>query len=368
MKIGFISTFDVCDKSAWSGTINFLYETLKNEYDIYPIVVKLHPIQKIISRITKIIICGKRKFTMIDQFFNKINVKHNIKKAQKNGVDVFFAPAASTLLGVANIPANCKVIYLSDATYHCMINYYYFNENQKDIKKFNSMEKNSLYRADEIIFSSDWAKQDAIKYYGVDEKKIHVLPFGANLDDKYIEHNIGDIIKILFVGVEWERKGADLAIECINILNNKNYKKKFELTLIGLDKPKQYVESEFVHFVGKLNKNNREEFRLMISYYQNSDIFLLPTKAECAGIVFSEASMYGLPIFTHNTGGISSYVDDRKMGRTLKLGSTGKDFADAILEMLINNKYQEWSKNSRQKFESELNWKCWFDNCKKIIG
>ena len=62
-----------------------------------------------------------------------------------------------------------------------------------------------------------------------------------------------------------------------------------------------------------------------------------------------------------------SYVEDGKTGRALKLGSTAEDFADAILEMLINGKYREWSKNSRHKFESELNWNCWIENCKKII-
>lgn len=86
-----------------------------------------------------------------------------------------------------------------------------------------------MLRADEIIFSSNWAKQDTIKYYGVAANKIHVLPFGANLDDKYIEHGMGDIIKILFVGVEWKRKGTDLAIECVKILNNKNYEKKIRI-------------------------------------------------------------------------------------------------------------------------------------------
>lgn len=368
MRIGFISNFDVCNKRAWSGTINFLYETLNKEYDMYPIVIKPQIIQKTTRKITSIITCGKRKFTVLDRFFYKINVNQKIREARKKEkINVFFAPAASTVLGVAKIPSDCKVIYLSDATYHCMVDYYYFHESQGDIRNYNCMEKNSLFRADEIIFSSNWAKQDAIKYYGVAANKIHVLPFGANLDDKYIEHSMGDIIKILFVGVEWERKGADLAIECVKILNNKNYKKIFELTIIGLDKPEQYAENEHIHFVGRLNKNNPEEFKQMITYYQESDVFLLPTKAECSAIVFSEAAMFGLPVFTHNTGGVMSYVEDGKTGRALKLGSTAEDFADAILEMLINGKYREWSKNSRHKFESELNWNCWIENCKKII-
>lgn len=364
MKVGFISGFDIYDKRAWSGTINFLYETLDKEYDIYPIVIKPLLFQRIVRKITAIITNEKRKFTIWDQIFYRVNVNVKIREARKKGIKTFFAPAASTILGVANIPSECRVIYLSDATYHCMLNYYYFHESQGDIKQYNKMERNSLFRANDIIFSSEWTKQDATHYYKVDADKIHVLPFGANLDDQYIEHDIGSVIRILFVGVEWERKGTDLAIESVKILNKKNYSKQFKLTIIGLEKPEEYVDSEEVHFVGRLNKNKPEEFKQMIEYYQKSDIFLLPTKAECAGIVFSEAAMYGLPVFTHNTGGIMSYVEDGKTGRGLELGSTAEDFADAILEMLNEGKYKEWS---RKKFEKELNWNCWIEKCKDII-
>ena len=46
MKAGFISEFEVNNKKAWSGTINFLYETLYKEYELYPIVVKQTFVQK----------------------------------------------------------------------------------------------------------------------------------------------------------------------------------------------------------------------------------------------------------------------------------------------------------------------------------
>ena len=51
----------------------------------------------------------------------------------------------------------------------------------------------------------------------------------------------------------------------------------------------------------------------------SSDILLLPTQAECAGIVFVEASAYSMPIFTHDTGGISNYVINGINGYRLPL-------------------------------------------------
>lgn len=369
MKIGFISEFDLADKKAWSGTISFLSETLSKDYDVYPIVVKDSAVQTYLKKFIKFISLKRWNYTIIDKLIYGIKVNNRLKQAVKSGVKVFFAPAASCLLGNANIPDGCKVIYLSDTTYHLMLDYYFFGVSKNDKKCFNKSEQDALNKATDIIYSSDWAKKDAVSYYGVNEDKIHVLPFGGNLRDEYYPKKELDKknIKILFVGVDWERKGTDIAIDCVNKLNQLETDFHFELNIIGLEKPKDRNFGDDIHFIGKLNKNNNDEFEKLINYYQTSDLFLLPTKAECAGIVFAEASMYGLPIFTHNTGGVMTYVDDGKTGRGLELGATGEDFANAILQMLNNGQYLEWSLNARKKYESELNWDRWCRDIKLII-
>lgn len=57
--------------------------------------------------------------------------------------------------------------------------------------------------------------------------------------------------------------------------------------------------------------------------------------------MFAESSMYGLPIFTYNTGGIGSYVVDGKNGYKLPLESTPDDFADLIFKIIKNKKLYE---------------------------
>ena len=125
--------------------------------------------------------------------------------------------------------------------------------------------------------------------------------------DRYQGHQKRDtannIIHLLLVGVEWERKGIDIALDCVRTLNNMQEKYSFDLTIIGVDKPTDQEYEPYIHILGRLNKDVPEEDERMVSYYQNSDLFLLPTKAECAGIVFAEAAEYGLPSITHKTGG-----------------------------------------------------------------
>jgi glycosyltransferase involved in cell wall biosynthesis len=109
----------------------------------------------------------------------------------------------------------------------------------------------------------------------------------------------------------------------------------------------------------------------MISLYEESDIFILPTKAECAGIVFSEASMYGMPSVTHDTGGIPNYVEDGKTGRRLALGAAPEDFASAIESIICENHYEAYSRDARIKYETDINWKHWtvvFDEAVKKVN
>lgn len=367
-KLGFIARKDLDDRLQWSGTIRFMRDDLLNAYQIIPIVVKESLIQKVVQKAVRIITHNKIRrlqFTPIESFRCQKMVEH----AAAEGCKLFFAPAVSDLIAGLKMPANTKLIYLSDTTYHAMIHYYFF-ESAHDQKIGNLQESRALQNADEVIYSNDWAKNDAINYYGIAPKKLHVLPFGANLKDQYNpskqrKRADDSTIHLLFCGIDWERKGAGLALECLKILNASDQKRRYDLTLIGLNAP-EGTHDENALFVGHLNKNSESDLAKMIAYYQNSDVFILPTKAECSAVVFSEAAMYALPSFTYNTGGTATYVWDRVTGRCLPAGSTAEDFSNAIREMFDQNLYQKYSMQARKYYEEKLNWSTWVSEFKKI--
>ena len=95
-----------------------------------------------------------------------------------------------------------------------------------------------------------------------------------------------------------------------------------------MELPNEYKELPDVDFIGFLNKNNEEEYQRVIQIISSSDILILPTKAECAGIVFAEASAYGLPIFTYDTGGVGNYVINGVNGYRLPLKDNASEFAE----------------------------------------
>ena len=88
-----------------------------------------------------------------------------------------------------------------------------------------------------------------------------------------------------------------------------------------------------------------------------TDFLVLPTRAECAGIVYSEAAAYGIPSITTNTGGIGDCVQDGVTGFTLPLSATITDYADLIVSILNSaDKQKSLKLAARNYFEMEMNW------------
>ena len=104
----------------------------------------------------------------------------------------------------------------------------------------------------------------------------------------------------------------------------------------------------------------------MVKIITESDFLLVPTMAEAAGIMFCEASAFGLPSFTHHVGGTPDYVVNGVNGYGFPLGTTAKEFADKIKECIRSGELDKMRATSRQFYEERLNWRKWSEEFKKI--
>jgi glycosyltransferase involved in cell wall biosynthesis len=94
--------------------------------------------------------------------------------------------------------------------------------------------------------------------------------------------------------------------------------------------------------------------------FRQTDFLLLPTRAECAGVVFSEASAYGIPSITTNTGGVTTYVKDGINGFALPLEAGAAAYAEKIEWLLTDSfQYQRLRLSSRELYDEYLNWNSW---------
>lgn len=373
LRIGFLSQFDPMDRKASSGTSYKMAEQIAKIGDIEWIPIELTKTGRNLCRIQ--IYANKffKKKLMIKMTeFGSRHLYKPLHEAELKKYDIIVAFFCSDVL--ANIKAETPIIYFTDATFPAMLDYY---PDFSNLWKFNrqqgiNVESRAIQNATHTIFSSDWAKNSAIIDCGGLSEKTSVVEFGPNIDDKDIISNIrtydpNGILKLLFLGVEWDRKGGAKAVEACRWLNAHGVRS--ELTIIGVPTLPQEIEDlPFVRNIGFLNKNNPKEYKKLTDIIGESHLLILPTKNECSAIAFAEACAYGLPIMTHDTGGISNYVENGYNGYRLPLSSSPEDFGKKILEIIESKQLEKLSENAITLYKQKLNYNVWREKVGQLIN
>jgi glycosyltransferase involved in cell wall biosynthesis len=210
--------------------------------------------------------------------------------------------------------------------------------------------------------TSQWAKQSAIEDYGVSPELVEIILFGANMDfvppaEGIFEKERNETLTLLFLAVDWERKGGSLAFDTLIALKEKGMKAK--LIVCGCIPPVEFADTD-MQVIPFLNKNKPEDHELFVQLLSNCHFLVLPTRADCSLIVACEANSYGVPAITTNVGGISDVVIDDVNGYCLPLEAKGRQYAEQIASIYCDDrKYHQLIASSRKRFEDYLNWNKW---------
>lgn len=372
IKIGYVSPVNPEeDRIAWSGTYYNTFHAIRDAgIDVKWISYGTNTfLFKFVTFITK---CAYRLI------YGKGSSEHSrimakvhglfIKRSQLEDCDVVFIPAQIDM--VVGIRTNLPIIYYADGTFKKMINYQWFGYTQSAIREGEKTELLGIAKAKYNFRSSQWAADSTIKDYGAPEENTYIFPFGADVpqERKFSSEPIykNKSLKLLFSGKEWERKGGNIAVDAARYLNGIGI--KTTIFIVGVKElPKQYSGDKFIKFIGYLDKNNGKELKKYLKLYSECNAFILPTRAECAGIVFAEANSYGMPIFATDTGGIGNYVINGVNGYRLPLSATGKDFGKLIEKVYKNREFSQLSKGALKTYSEKTNWKSWSDNFRNFI-
>lgn len=272
-----------------------------------------------------------------------------------------------------HVPAFGKIgkpiIYHSDATFELANNYYLHNMPRWNVWQAEEIEKLALTHSTWHLSSSEWRENSVVFHYGIHRKQCAVLEYGSCIDTEGIRRTpLNDgTLHLLFMGVDWKRKGGEIAVETTKILNERGI--KTILTVMGLKvEPEICKNKEYINFVGFLNKNNPREYEQMKRIFSTTDILLLPTKAECSGVVFCEAADYGTAVVTYDTGGVVSYVKNGLNGSRLPEDSPASAFADEIERIWkTDGELDSLSAGARRMSQEKLNWNNWTEWFKNNI-
>ncbi|MBN2349209.1 MAG: glycosyltransferase family 4 protein [Bacteroidales bacterium] len=292
------------------------------------------------------------------------------RKLKNKYYDLIFADKASQEL--AYLKTSIPIVYSTDAFFAAIYNYYpSFSElHPLSIKAGNKVERKAIEKSKIIICTSKWAANSAINSYATPVEKINIVSRAANIEnvvDKQIilEKRKSDTLKLVFIGVEWQRKGGAIAYNTYKLLKRKI---NTTLTIIGCN-PNLDKSDKNLIIIPYLNKSKSEDMERYNTIMLNSDFLLLPTRAECFGIVFSEASSFGLPCISSDTGGVSSAIKQGKNGYILPLSADENSYAQKILGIYNDDQeYYNLIRSTREEYDTRLNWNSWGFEIQKILN
>ena len=179
------------------------------------------------------------------------------------------------------------------------------------------LERQGYLSARVVGAHSRWAADSLHSGYGIPWERIRIAVPGANLDaSAYAEwerraglraENFARILRLVWVGKEWHRKGLDRLIG--GIAAGRRHGLQAHLTVIGC--PRRSVPAHLrsipgITWLGFIDKS-AEPLRFM-NLVASADVGCLLSRAEAGGIALREFHALGLPVLGTTAGGSSDHV------------------------------------------------------------
>ncbi len=278
---------------------------------------------------------------------------------------------------LANLKKDLKTILYADATLKSLLRFYpeYSRFTKACLEDGKQIDQQAIDNSDLLIYTSEWAANSAINDYNANPSKIFIVPFGANLDYTPDSNEAKDIIKkreihthvnLLFLGVDWERKGGKYALEVTDTLNKSGIPAK--LHIAGIKHLPPNLNRHYIINHGYISKATEAGQKKLSSIIADSHFLILPSMADCTPVSFSEANAFGVPCLVSDVGGHKSIIENGVNGMVNQHANFVENSVSYIQKLRgSDNDYQQLCFNSYEKYRTELNWKTTGEKISKLI-
>jgi glycosyltransferase involved in cell wall biosynthesis len=362
MRLAFVSEHDARDVNAWSGIPYHMHRAFVGAgADIAATIGPLPMPGRFLARIANGVAgrAGGGRFDLeVESFVVRSQAAHI--DALRGDADVIFS--CGGVLPFAKLDADVPLAFWHDATFALLVDYYsgYSGLWARTIRLGHRRERESLDRAAVCIYSSQWAARSAVEDYGVDPSRIAVVQFGANFDDvpdadaveEAVRRRPADICRLLFIGNDWRRKRGDFVVRIAETLAASGL--RCEIALVGA--PPDGPLPPIARHEGYLRKSDPAQLGRLRELLLTSHFFVLPARAECTPIAFSEAAAFGVPVLATDTGGVSAVIEEGINGWLFAPDATPTAWAERIAACLDGDAYLTAAMAARGEYDRRLNW------------
>jgi glycosyltransferase involved in cell wall biosynthesis len=372
-RLGFLASGDPRDRTAQSGSLYYMVKALEPYFEE---ICLCDPIASLEKRAGRLADAASRRLLR-----RPIAYDHLVRVATRHGriaAERLRGRSLDALLAVMNpvdvawLETDVPIVLVLDATFGLQHEYYpkFTNLWPWSVRQAESVEREAYRRASVLACSSSWAAQSAIRDYGIDPRRVHTIFFGANLDsipsrETVLRKTPSAACRLLFVGVGWDEKGGAIAVDALVALEAIGI--DAQLVICGSTPPSD-VSHERISVIPFLDKRDRLQRAQLEQLYATSDFLVLPTRRDCFPHVFCEASAFGLPSITSNTGAVSEAVRACENGYVLPYDAGGSEYARVIAEVYRDKKrFEALVASTRAAYESRMNWDVWAMSIKQVL-
>jgi glycosyltransferase involved in cell wall biosynthesis len=368
MKVAVLADGDPRRITENSGTPFHMLEALR--YHFPDLITPESNNRSINKRIERAVKKYSNDFIRLDWFHGsaRLSSASILKELRSEKPDIVIVIMNSPLCAV--LCDHFDTIHISDATFALLQDYYssFATMNSMNKSLGNAIEKKAITKSKSCLFSSQWAADSAVDHYGAEVSSVHFIPWGCNNDLLRFEntdYGARDECKLLYIGMDWKRKGGELAVQTVNALIGKGI--SAHLHIVG-SAPLELGKHAAITYHGVLSKSDPRDQEILNSLFLTSSFLLLPTRQDCTPMVFAEANCYGMPVISSDTGGISSIVKSGENGFLLSDAAGANDYAELIDSIWRSNAaYKALRKSSYEYYLKVLNWRTWAACAAKVI-
>jgi glycosyltransferase involved in cell wall biosynthesis len=362
IRLAYVTTSDASDITAWSGLPYNIAQSLEAQSMLIDFVGPLSEKSELFFKgkqaLYQYVLKRKhlrdREPTILEEYARQVSRK--LRPEQ----DVVFSPGT---IPIAYLECEQPIVFWTDATFRAMVDFYpqFSRLSDESIQAGNAAEDSALRRARLAIYSSHWAAESAVTHYGVERKKVAVVPFGSNMPgvsreaaNGAIDARPGNRCRLLFIGAEWDRKGGPVAVKVAQTLNEAGL--ETELDVVGCSPDLEALPS-FVKRFGFISKATPEGRATLRRLLMRSHFLVAPSRADCSPVAVCEANAHAVPALATRVGGIATIVRDEVNGKLFARDADPAEYCSYILDLVANpRRYRELAHASFDEYRQRLNW------------
>lgn len=340
LRLGLLTHHNPYDRRAFSGTVYFAARALERNPNIQLSILGPH-----------------RAPHPLDGLLRRSSPKVDANAVSFDGLDAVVGLVATRLLDpILDRDLDIPVVHVTDATPAFLRDAYGWNVP----KDADAAEARVARRANATIYSSQDMARRAPADLGIPKLRANAICFGVNLDkrpDTLPRKPALNKLNLLFVGLDWDRKGGETAVAALDRLRANGV--DAHLTVVGRC-PEKHRKHQAITYAGFLNKNRPRDAARLGALYAKAHLLLLPSRADCTPMVLGEAMAFGTPALASDTGGIGALIGGTGAGCVMAQTASPQDWADQIRACTKDkDAYALMSDAAFDRADNVLSWDAW---------